>query len=77
MFLIYPENNAFYTPGKYDIRKYLWVAAVTLSFDGSLVKHFPAHMPFSKDKPYENYKEDMSRYFKDKICVSETSSDNT
>ena len=62
LFLIYPEDTVFYTPDKYDPWEYLWV-----SFDGSLVNHFLSHMPFTKDKPYENYKEDLSHYFNDII----------
>lgn len=73
MFLICPEDNVFYTPDKYDPWEYLWV-----SFDGSLVKHFLSHMPFSKDKPFENYKEDMSGFFKDIIKVEgDTPKDKT
>lgn len=57
VFLICPEDNVFYTPDKYDPWEYLWV-----SFDGSLVKHFLTNMPFTKDKPYANYEEDLSNY---------------
>lgn len=67
LFLICPEDNVFYTPDKYDPWEYLWV-----SFDGSLVKHFLAHMPFCKDKPFENFNEDLSRYIKNIISVEGT-----
>ncbi len=62
VFLICPEDNVFYTPDKYDPWEYLWV-----SFDGSLVKHFISNMPFTKDKPFANFNEDLSDYIKNII----------